>query len=101
MGKKSNEAKAQQQLEKLFDTRRWVYYVGESEYDKEKGYKICIVFENTPGYFPTGTDTKAPWFAGHDLDAAEAIVVEMNARRDIDAKTADIIVATSMSASSR
>lgn len=88
---------AEEHLDKLFETRRWVYYVGPGTYDAEHGYGVSIVFEKEPGHFPMGTRPgQQRWYWGHDLDQAEKLCDEQNAKRGIDAKEAAIIVASSM-----
>lgn len=65
-----HEAKAPADLSQI--KGRYIFYVPETQFDKEKGYMVAIVRENIPGYLLTDM------YAGLDFDKALENVEKMN-----------------------
>ena len=71
-------------IDELFATRRWCYFIPRNGFVQGEGYRVSIVFEGESGHFPTGTDTKAPWFWGTSYREAEEFCAEQNQRNGLD-----------------
>ncbi len=57
---------------------RLCYYSPETDYVEGRGYRVAIVKENEPGYYPTGGAGQAPWYWGHDLKTAQDTAKKLN-----------------------
>ena len=95
-----------QTTEKLFKTRRYAYFIPAEGYVEGHGWRPSVVFEGEPGHYPNGTwpyegkaGQSAPWFWGHDYDAACHIADEQNERLGVSKQLALEIVNSSMAVS--
>ncbi len=86
--------------------RKYCYYIPTEGYVEERGWRPSIVFEGESGHFPNGDwpyegkgGQKAPWFWGHDYNAAVKIAAQMNERMGIGPEEALRIVTSSMAVS--
>lgn len=54
---------SEKSLDELLDTTRYCYWLDQSEPDhvKPDRFRVCLVFENEPGYRPTGGGGVEPW----------------------------------------
>lgn len=98
-------AREKEKITKLFATRRFAYFVPIDGYIEERGFRAAVAFEGEPGYYPSGdwpyegkVGQKAPWFWGHDYEAACEVAQEMNERMGISRDLALGIVTSSMAA---
>lgn len=90
------------------DPPRRCYFVPMDGFVDGAGYRASVVVEGQAGHHPTGSwpyhgrpgETR-PYFWGNDLEVAQKIADQMNERMGIDAKTAALIVASSMAAQMR
>jgi hypothetical protein len=77
----------------LLETRRWVYYLNERDvriHGGQRRFRVCIVFENEPGYLPTGGGDVEPWY--WDQRTCDA----QNKKRGFNKRAARQIVSSSM-----
>ena len=83
-----------QDINHLLNTCRWVYYLDRTQPDHENRqlYRVSIVIEDEPGHFPTGGETKEPWYW------SEAVCKERNAARGFSELDVFEIVSSSMRA---
>jgi hypothetical protein len=95
-------------IDELMTIKRFAFYIPADGYVMNQGFRVSVVFEDTPGHFPTGNwpydgapDQKRPWFWGHDLKAAEAACDAQNERMGISPIEAIKIIGSSMAAGNR
>lgn len=98
-------------LGELLATRRFCYVIPADAFVEGRGFRVSIAIEREPGHFPTGDDramagdlsngARMPWFWGMTFADAELTCADMNARMGIDAKTAAMIVATTLNGTRR
>ena len=81
-------------VDKLFASRRWCYFIPRDAFVKGQGFKVSIVFEGEIGHFPTGTKDKAPWFWGMTYEEAEEAAALANERLGFSANDVWAIVSS-------
>jgi hypothetical protein len=80
----------------------FIYYIPIGGWEKGKGHKVSIVFENDDGHYPTGGGDKEPWYWGNGVDEAksyrlaQAAARELNRKHGISAKREAQILGNSM-----
>jgi hypothetical protein len=95
-------------IDELMATKRFAFYIPPDGYVQGQGFRVSVVFENTPGHFPTGNwpyngspEQKVPWFWGHDLEAAKQTCDAQNERMGVSPVEALKIITSSMAAGHR
>lgn len=76
--------------------RTFCFFVSIDCYDKERGFRPSIVFENEPGHYPNGGGDVEPWWWGHDYKGAQEICRKKNLEMGVDEDEVNHIVASSM-----
>jgi hypothetical protein len=86
-------------IEELFNTRRWCYFIPRGGFVEGKGFRVSVIFENERGHFPTGGDGKEPWFWGMTYEEAEEVAAQQNDAK-LGLSTTDVweIVASTLTA---
>lgn len=84
----------------LTQNRAWCYYVSEL-FMTPNGIIPAVVEEDDPGYAPLigNGEHASPWYWGMDIETAQRICDESNARIGVTPERAREIVASSIAAS--
>ncbi len=77
---------------------RYMWYINPASHEEGKGYRPSIVIEGECGHFPNGGGETEPWYWGDDLEQAEAIARQRNARMGLTEADETRILMSSMRA---
>lgn len=100
--RESTKQREHERVLRLLDTRRFCYYVPESQDPATYGgYVPSLVIEGESGHFPMlgNGPGAAPWVWGATLEGAQEVAAAYNARRGLTPVEVTEIIASSMGVS--